>query len=323
MNSPVSTTKETAKNDLPLKIGIISAKEVFTSRLLRELNAVPGIHAEWCRITEPFHSETNRYCVILDRLSHCLEYYQGYLKHACLTGTYVVNNPFIFLGDDKFFEYSLAHRLGIAVPKTILLPSREYDERILTPDDLHNIHRTPWEELIARLGGFPIIMKPYDGYGWREVYRINNLDELKSIYEESLMDVMMLQEYINFEHYVRCFVIGCKDVLPIHYRPQERRYILDHAHLTPELGEKIVQDSLKLCSVLGYDINTVEFAIKDGIPYAIDFMNPIPEAKPEVITEHYFEWLVTKVRDMLVSYAFQGKKNQDRYPSWFKATLNP
>lgn len=287
-------------------VGIISGRETFTATLLEALNKVPGIEAEWCQVVEPRHDQPNPYRVIIDRLSHCLEYYQGYLKHAVLTGTCVINNPFWFLADDKFFNYSLAETLGVAVPRTVLLPSREYDERVLQPEDLHNLCPRSWERVVEQVGGFPAILKPYDGYGWREVYRVDSMEQLLQIYDESMMDVMMLQEFIDFEHYVRCFVVGKKEVLPTHYHPAERRYILDHAHLSPEMGGRIVSDCVKLCTVLGYDINTVEFALRDGVPYAIDFMNPVPEAKPEVITAHYFSWLVEKVRDMVVDYAFRG-----------------
>ncbi|MBI3924277.1 MAG: hypothetical protein HY319_01935 [Armatimonadetes bacterium] len=304
------------------RVGIISGRETFTRVLLEALNRVPGIQAEWCQVTEPRNDLPNPYRVIVDRLSHCHEYYQAYLKHAVLTGTYVINNPFWFRADDKFFNYSLAARLGVAVPRTLLLPSREYDERVLEPDDLHNIRQPiPWEWLLQQVGGYPVILKPYDGYGWREVYRIDTPEQLLEVYEDSMMDVMMLQEFIDFEHYVRCFVVGKRHVLPTHYDPLERRYILNHEHLTPDLGTRIVSDCVKICTALGYDINTVEFAIRKGVPYAIDFMNPVPEAKPEVITPHYFHWLVEKVRDMVVDYAFSGVRTPYRMTGDFP--VNP
>ena len=280
-------------------VGILAPKNALPEALLRAL-ARRGVAAEWCKISPWSLQQQCPYRVIIDRISHVYEFYRPYLKAAALQGCYVMNNPFWFLADDKFFNYSLAQGMGVAIPKTVLLPSREYDERVLAPEDLHNLENLEiqWDE-VERQVGLPAILKPYDGYGWREVHRIDNREQLVEIYNDSMGDVMMLQEFIDFEHYVRCFVVGGKHVLPTSYDPIQRRYIVDHDHLSPGLGERIVSDCIKLNQALGYDINTVEFAIRDGIPYAIDFMNPVPDARPEVISELYFNWLVDHICDFV------------------------
>ena len=311
-----------------ISVGIISGKEVFTTALLAELNSRSGIKAEWISLGPQSLQEKCPYHVIIDRLSHCYEFYQAYLKKAALTGTYVINNPFRFLCDDKFFNYGLAQDLGIPVPKTVLLPSREYDERVLNHDDLHNLKVVPghgeefdWKSVIEVVG-LPAIMKPYDGYGWREVYRIDSIEELVKVYEESMMDVMMLQEFIEFDHYVRCFVVGTEAVLPTRYSPKTRQYIVDHEHLSPGLGEQIVSSCRTLCRALSYDMNTVEFAIRDGVPFAIDFMNPVPEAKPDVITPIYFTWLVNHLCNFVEKVAKEGRSTPYGFsqPAVFSAT---
>lgn len=290
-----------------VSVGIISGQEVFTNALLAELNSRPGVQAEWVNLGPVSLNDPCPYDVVIDRLSHCYEFYQAYLKRAALSGTYVINNPFRFLCDDKFFNYGLAERLGIPVPKTVLLPAREYDDRVLNREDLHNLREEfAWETVLEEIG-LPAILKPFDGYGWREVYRIESLDQLVKVYDESMMDVMMLQEFIDFEHYVRCFVVGAEAVLATRYDPSARRYIVDHEHLSPELGEKIVSSCRTLCRALSYDLNTVEFAIRDGVPYAIDFMNPVPEAKPDVITPVYFSWLVNHVCNFVERVAHEGR----------------
>lgn len=289
-------------------VGIISGQESFSEAVLRELNRRPEVSAKWVTLGPQSLNDDCPYDVIIDRLSHCYEFYQAYLKKAALSGTYVINNPFRFLCDDKFFNYSLAKNLDIPTPKTILLPSREYDERILNQDDLHNLKKEFHWESILEVIGLPAVIKPYDGYGWREVYRVNTIDELVKVYEESMMDVMMVQEFIEFEHYVRCFVVGAQAVLPARYNPLERKYILDHEHLSPELGQQITSACQALCKTLGYDLNTVEFAIRDGIPFAIDFMNPVPEAKPEVITPLYFSWLVKELCDFVELVAREKRR---------------
>lgn len=291
-----------------MKIGILSGKETFTDVIIDEINgrAIPGLTAEFCVLDAARIYEPGPYRVILDRISHWITYYRTYLKNAALTGTCVVNNPFWFSADDKFFNYSLAKKLNVPVPRTVCLPSRDYSADIEVTDLRNLAYPLDWEGIINYVG-FPAVLKPYDGYGWRDVTVVNNADELMDAYNASGEDVMMLQEFIAFEHYVRAFVVGKKHVLPIKYDPGERHYLVDHEHLSPQLGEAIVKDCVRLNESLGYDLNTVEFAVRDGTAYAIDFMNPVPEAKPEVITPVYFQWLIKHVADILIDYAVSGQ----------------
>lgn len=296
-----------------MKIGILSGKETFTDVLLEEINRrkIRGLVAEFCELDAARMCEPSPYRVILDRISHWVTYYRTYLKNAALTGTCVVNNPFWFSADDKFFNYSLAKKLGVDVPRTVCLPSRDYDDDV-EPSDLRNLtYPLNWRAIIDYVG-FPAVMKPYDGYGWRDVTVVHDEEELMNAYNDSGEEVMMLQEFIDFEHYVRAFVVGKRHVLPIKYDPGERRYIIDHEHLSPHLGELIVTNCIKLNQALGYDLNTVEFAVRDGVPYAIDFMNPVPSARPEVITPLYFQWVVEHVADVLIDYAVSGQLTPTR-----------
>lgn len=310
------------KNEFTMiKVGIISGQETFTKGLLEELNRRKGVQAEWVKIGPQSLDRLCSYNVIIDRLSHCYEFYQAYLKKAALDGAYVINNPFRFLCDDKFFNYGLAEKLGVPVPKTVLLPSKEYDEQVLDREDLQNLkNEIDWNEVEARVG-FPAIFKPFDGYGWREVYKVDSTEQLVELYDDSMMDVMMLQEFIDFEHYVRCFVVGAESVLPTRYNPRERRYIVDHEHLSPQLGRQIVDACQLLCRTLGYDMNTVEFAIRDGVPYAIDFMNPVPEAKPEVITPVYYNWLVQNLCNFVEKVGREGRSTPYAFTNLHPATV--
>lgn len=290
-----------------MKIGILSGKETFTEVLLDEINSrrIPGLTAEFCVVDAARIYEPCPYRVILDRISHWITYYRTYLKNAALSGTYVVNNPFWFSADDKFFNYSLAKKLGVAVPRTVCLPSRAYDVDVEVSDLRNLAYPLDWPGIVDHVG-FPAVLKPYDGYGWRDVTVVADEAELLTAYNDSGEDVMLLQEYIEYEHYVRAFVVGKRHVLPMRYDPSERRYQIDHDHLTAELGEIVVRDCIRLNEALGYDFNTVEFAVRGGVPYAIDFMNPVPDAKPEAITPLYFQWVVKHVADVLIDYAIHG-----------------
>src|SRR6476619_540030 len=102
--------------------------------------AAHGIRAEMVSLTGTRMGAPSGYQVIVDRIAHEVEYYRAFLKHAVLEGTYVINNPFWWTADDKFFNYAVAQKLGVAVPKTVLLPQKGYPADVdLTPESLRNI----------------------------------------------------------------------------------------------------------------------------------------------------------------------------------------
>jgi len=215
----------------------------------------------------------------------------------------VINNPFMWTADDKFFEASLATRLDVAHPKTIVLPNKEYVPGIVHDESLRNlIYPFDWDAMLEYVG-LPCVLKDAHGGGWRDVFICHTKEDLWHAYNQSGLHTMVLQEYIRWDHYVRCMCLGQEDVLPMKYDPHQRRYIVDHAHMSPELGERVVADALKLVRALGYDMNTVEFAVRDGVPYAIDFMNPAPDMDINSLTPTYFEWCVRHMADMAIDRA--------------------
>ena len=95
------------------KIGIIFGMETsFPPALVEKINAMgdPGIQAELATIGEVRMAEPSPYHVIVDRISHDIPFYRGYLKNAVLSGAIVINNPFWWSADDKFFNYALGRR---------------------------------------------------------------------------------------------------------------------------------------------------------------------------------------------------------------------
>ncbi|HND19821.1 MAG TPA: hypothetical protein PLB18_10625, partial [Acidobacteriota bacterium] len=251
------------------------------------------------------------YKVIVDRISHEIPFYRAYLKNAALCGAIIVNNPFWWSADDKFFNYSLAARLGVAVPRTVLLPQKNYQERV-TSQSLRNLEfPLDWQGIVDYVG-LPAILKPHDGGGWRDVYRVNTIDELIQVYDRTGQLCMTLQEFIHFDRYVRCYGIGRRDVLVMPYdptRPYPNQYVdmKPEEYLDKKLYDRVVAEVILLNEALGYDINTVEFAIRDGIPYAIDFMNPAPDADSFSVGPVNFEWMVSRVSDLLIRYAKDGQ----------------
>ena len=244
--------------------------------------------------------------VLVDRISHEIPYYRAYLKNAMLQGAYVINNPFWWSADDKFFEASLATKLGIASPKTLVLPMKEYPEGVVS-ESLRNLHYPlDWDAIVDYVG-MPAILKDAWGGGWKHVYKVNNIDELIHAYDQTGTLCMVVQEFIDWDQYVRCICVGQDNIMPIHYDPGERRYHVEHAHLSPELGDRIVSEAITLNRALGYDMNSVEFAVRDGVPYAIDFMNPAPDMDVNSLTPHYFEWAVRSMADFCILMAHQPR----------------
>jgi len=154
---------------------------------------------------------------------------------------------------------------------------------------------------------------------------VNSKEELWECYDRTGTLAMTLQEFIDFTEYVRCYCVGRKEVLVMPYDPKNRRYLQQEELTIPrDLKDRIVRDTILINETLGYDLNTVEFAIKDGVPYAIDFTNPAPDADIWSVTEPYFNWITDAVARMLVDYAKSSKPTgpNNRWHRWYK-WLNP
>jgi hypothetical protein len=290
---------------MTLKIGLIVGREwSFPPAFIEEVNRRDqGVVAEYVQLGAPAMDEPCPYAVIVDRISHEVPFYRTYLKQAALQGCQVVNNPFMWTADDKFFGASLATKLGIAHPKTVVLPNREYIPGIVHDESLRNlVYPLDWKG-IAEYIGMPCILKDAHGGGWKEVYVCRSLDELIHYYNTSGLLTMIVQEFIEWEQFIRCICLGQDTVMPIKYDPRERRYHVEHDHLSPELGRRVVEDSLRLVRALGYDMNSMEYAVRGGVPYAIDFMNPAPDMDVHSLTPHYFDWVVKAMADMTIDLA--------------------
>ncbi|HWT04039.1 MAG TPA: hypothetical protein VN256_27575 [Pyrinomonadaceae bacterium] len=309
------------------KVGILVGREVtFPDALIRSINerGQGEVMAEYIKLDGVRYDQGLGYDVIVDRISHEVPFYRATLKRAALEGTYVINNPFWWSADDKFFNFSLARKLGVAIPKTVLLPQKDYIPGI-TNESLRNLNFPLDWEGIVEYTGLPAILKPFDGGGWKNVSRVNTLEELWAEYDQTGTLCMTLQEFIHFDQFVRCYCIGQEEVMIMPYDPTKpylsgEQYINDPNYLTAELAERIVNDVRTLCRALGYDINTVEFAIKDGVPYAIDFMNPAPDAELVSVGEFYHNWVTRAVTD-LVFRRLEEPRSEPHY-RW-DALLNP
>ena len=290
------------------RVGLMVGREwSFPPRFIEEVNRRDaGVTAEYIKLDAARMDAPCDYAVIIDRISHEVPYYRSYLKHATLQGTIVVNNPFMWSADDKFFGATLATRLGLASPRTVALPNREYVPGIHHEESLRNLaYPLDWKGVIDYVG-LPCVLKDAHGGGWKNVYVCHSLDELITHYNDSGLLTMVVQEFIEWEHFIRCLCIGQDDILPIGYDPRQRKYLAENG-LDPAMQQRIITDSRTLVTALGYDMNSIEWAVRGGIPYAIDFMNPAPDLDINSLTPVHFEWAVDRMAGMAIRLAKQPK----------------
>ena len=295
------------------KIGIIFGMEnTFPPALVEKINSmkVEGVMAEFVKVGGVKMAHRSGYRVIIDRISQDIPFYRAMLKNAALTGTIVINNPFWWTADDKFFNYALASKLGVAIPPTVLLPHNQHPPDT-TEKSLRNLtYPLNWEEIFAYVG-FPAFLKPYSGGGWKHVYKVHSAEEFFHYYNHTGDLCMTLQHGVEFEEYYRCYVIGQEKVHIMKYEPKaphHERYVKGNPPPSShKLHDRIMNDAVTLCRALGYDLNTVEFAVEDGVPYAIDFLNPAPDAEITSVGQENFEWVVNAVAEMAVKKALSDE----------------
>jgi predicted flap endonuclease-1-like 5' DNA nuclease len=296
------------------KIGILFGQEnTFPWAFIERVNEkkIPGVVAEAVTIDKVMQADPTEYAVIIDRISQDVPFYRAYLKNAAISGTAVINNPFWWSADEKFFNNALAVKIGVPVPNTVILPSK------MMPNDTNaNSFRNlkyplDWTEIFKYIG-FPAYMKPFDGGGWKSVYKIHNMEDFFDKYAETEQIVMMLQSEVVFEEYFRCYCLGGKYVHIMPYEPRNPhhlRYAVE-TKSSPEMLALVHDYVLKLNHALGYDFNTVEFGVQDGVPYAIDFCNPAPDADINSVGKANFDWIVENAANYAIECALAHKDGQ-------------
>jgi len=296
------------------RIGVLFGMEdTFPWALMNEINTLAKKNGEAIE-SGPVHighlSQEAAFedSVILDRISHEVPFYRTFLKCAVARGVQVINNPIWWAADDKFFDNLVAMAAHVAVPRTVLLPHKEHPPNTKEAS-FRNMTLVNWDDVFAYLG-FPIFLKPAYGGGWKDVYKVDDEREFFAAYDQTHTLCMMAQEAIDFTEYYRCYVLGREHVRVMRYDPKapfDRRYVLDAPATAPALLERVGRDALTLCRELGYDFNTVEFAVRDGVPYAIDFMNPAPDCDSFSVGRDNFAWVLRHGAEMLIDRALRPR----------------
>lgn len=287
------------------KIGILfGAENSFPNALINYINSKKdGAKAASILIGAVRNTDKPEYDVILDRISHFIPMYQSYLKMAVFNGSKVINSPSSNCVDNNFFQTVFAKKNKLKVPKTVLLPSKELPEGV-NPEHLHNlIYPINWEEVFDFVG-FPAILKPNKGYNLYNAYKVYNPSEFFSTYDLTGKNAMILQESIQYDEYFRVFAIGKTDARVISYdpiKPIHLRYNQEESKINTKLKKEIENTSLLISEYFDLYFNSVEFAIKEGNAYIINFLNPAPKTEKEYVREDDFNWIVEKTGDLLIS----------------------
>jgi len=298
------------------KIGILFGQEnTFPAAFVERVNSKKenGITAEYVSIDKVIQGKSSGYDVIIDRISQDVPFYRAYLKNAALCGTAVINNPFWWSADEKFFNNALMTKLNVAVPKTVLLPSNQHPDDTDSNSFRNLVYPMDWEAIFKYVG-FPAFFKPFAGGGWKNVYRLENKDDFFKAYNETGQLVMMLQEEVDFTEYFRCYCIDRSQVHIMRYSPKQPhhlRYDKNPEPIEEKLLAKLTEAVLSINYALGYDFNTVELAIRNGVPYAIDFCNPAPDADLNSVGEENFEWIVEAAANMAIRRALLHTEGQN------------
>jgi glutathione synthase/RimK-type ligase-like ATP-grasp enzyme len=293
-----------------MHIGVLRGREnSFPDAFIAKVNSMnAGVTAEFIQLGGTKLNEDVPYRVVLDRMSHEVPYYSVYLKMAALQGTYCINNTFWRTADDKFFGYAVAEKIGIDEPRTVVLPNRSYLDDV-TAESLRNLWPTDFQMYLDYVG-LPCIMKPAHGGGWKDVNKIRSLDDLKYHYEASGPKTMMLQEFIEWDTYIRVPTIGRRWARAIRYDPAPMGmggYNQDYDILPRHLRDRSEELSLRFNQALGYDMNALEFAVKDGRFYGIDLTNYTPDYDHRSLKDAHFPWVVEKMADFAVEKAKSGE----------------
>lgn len=296
------------------KIGLLIGREwSWPSAFITEVNKrQAGVTAEFVKLGGTFLDREVDYQVIIDRMSHEIPYYRVFLKFAALHGTYIINNPFTWAADDKFFGAALARRLGLKTPRTVALPNKRVETQVV-PESFRNLeYPMNWQGIIDYLG-VPAILKDAHTGGRRISHRVFDVDDLIQKYDESDTLTMLVQQIIESDEHVHCFVIGQEYCRAIRYSVQDGVYLADDGPLSEDLRQKMEKDALRVSRAYGYDMNMVECVVKGDETYVINPTNPAPDMDINLLKPNHFSWCVSKMADFAIRMALEPKP---QYAGW-------
>lgn len=241
-------------------------------------------------LTDPVRPE-----LVIDRLAHWYYHPREWLKKAALTDdTYLLNSPFTFQSMEKHSAYCAMLRLGLKVPRTVLVPYKNPLDNTRWAYTAEKYNDSFDLEAIADDLGYPLYMKPFDGGGWRGVSRVDNREDLHKSYDESGEMLMHLQATIDFEHFARALSIG-PETMVMDFRPDEpmhSRYAVTHNFLSEQAGWEAETVSKVVNAFFGWEFNSAEMLVTGDEVHPIDYANACPDVSLTSL-HYYFPWAMT------------------------------
>jgi hypothetical protein len=264
------------------------------------------------RVTiEPFDlRDRPRHDLVIDRLAYWYYHPREWLKKAALMDdVYLLNSPFTFQSMEKHAAYCAMIRLGLKVPRTVLVPFKNPPDNARYAYTAAKYNRPFDLDAIASDIGYPLFMKPYDGGQWIGVSRVRDAAELQQAYDASGERLMHLQESVeSYDVFARSLSIGPETMVMRFQpeRPMHDRYAVDHAFLSPELGEEVVTIGRLVNAFFRWEFNSCETLVRGGDVYPIDYANASPDVALTSL-HYYFPWAMTALVKWTVFCVVTGR----------------
>lgn len=291
-------------------VGILESKnDPFIADVILRLD---GIAVELMSLADENIPLQYQYRVVVDRLSFCRPFLREIVKNLALSGTYIINNPFTASSTNKLVDIKLASRLGLDFPKTIVLPDKPVIEETDSPVIEPNLERVA-EEL-----GFPCVLKPFDGYGWQDVYVAKSAEELKNLYFALYQrHILVAQQLVHFKDYFRVFCFDKKDLLFIRWIPKPLsmgHYLYCEQNSISDVRNKLTDLTVQFNKALDLDVNVMEWCIDEqGRWWVIDAFNEVPDINPKALPAEYYSWIVDKFAACIMDKLDPGRKNPTQF----------
>ncbi len=289
-----------------IPVGILERKD---DHLMADVAArLVNIPVEFVSLEAEMVPLNKNYRVVVDRLSFRYPFLREMMKSLALSGTYIINNPFAASVANKLVEMRIGGHLGLAFPKTIILPDQ------VATDESDSIVAKPDLDHVAGELGFPCILKPFDGYAWQDVYIVRSADELKNLYLAlSNRSILLAQQFIRYKDYFRVFCFDKRDVHFIRWVPRPLsmgQYIQCDLSSMQEHKDRLTDLTILINRALDFDVNVTEWCVdEEDRWWVIDSFNEVPEVIAEALPPDSYSWIVDRFAACIIDKLDSCKKN--------------
>lgn len=318
---------------MPKRIGLLVGDQAALTEAIRaRCKRHPDIECQRVLIGVTGERHISRYDVIIDRLSSRVPHYRAFLRASVLAGVRVINDPLATSADDPFFALSLAARLGVNVPRTVLLPQKSYDFSIISNNSLQNLEFPLKWNVVGDYVHYPCLLRSAGRPARVRPRLVHSEGDLVAAFDQSGGDLVMAQQYFEGARAVRALCVAGEHVVLLTRGPSTpgRGLATDWSMveaadgdgpagpLPPPLRERIARDTRSLARALGYELCAAHFAVYEGRAYLVRAPDPEPQLDPERITPRAFAVVMDHVTDLAVALA-RGEPRPSSNHLWRQA----